>query len=80
MQIYPQRLVYAGLCFLAAPLLIFGAGVITYYVGSYIGPDVGVYFMGLGMELAGIYCFIAGVGFLITVVNVEVWDSCYRRM
>jgi uncharacterized membrane protein len=71
MQIYPQRLILAAVCFLVTPVGYYSAGYCDY---------IGMYPISTVLTIFWVCCAIAGIGFILTSVNVEVWDSCYRRI
>lgn len=72
MQVYPMNFVYASICAaLFIPCAMFSVmAELTQTQDNYSSVA----------GLIAILLAIIGIGFLIAAINIEVWDSCYRRL
>jgi hypothetical protein len=75
MQIYPMNFIYALVCMGMIPAAVYGGA----YIGYYLGNEPWVSFV---ISLIPVILFITAVSFILSAVNVEVWDAPYlnRRL
>jgi len=69
-----MNFVYAAVCLVLTPISVFTGGFIDYYFG--------IWWLGIVLSAIPILLICACLSFIISSVNVEIWDECYmgRRL
>lgn len=71
MQIYPLHFIYAAICLILIP--------VSFFAGAFVDYCLGIWWLSIIIRAIPAIFFCAAVSFLITAVNVEVWDYPYYR-